>query len=543
MDGVKGAGTAEGVSSAAGRPSLTEAAGLVSALTLLSRVLGLVREQVFAGLLGAGLYADAFLAAFRIPNLLRDLFAEGALSAAFMPTYARTTAREGREAAFRLVSRLLSLLAVLLGILVLLGTGFAEQLVALLAPGFERVPGKTDVTIFLTRVMLPFLPLVSFAAVVMGVLNAHGRFGFPAFAPAAFNLLTIAWAACLWGLGLSVPQVALGWAIGTLLGGAAQLFIQVPALRSVGWRFRPEWAPHDPGIRSVATLMAPATVGLAAVQVNIFVSTIFASQEPGAVAWLQYAFRLLYLPIGVFGVAVGTVAAADLARRAAAEDHKGVRQTVARSLRLLAFLTLPAMAGLIVLRVPIVRLLFERGRFGAIDTAQTAVALALYSVGLVGYTGVKVLAPAFYALGSPRLPLFASASAVATNLAFILLFHSSFGFCAIALGTALASLVNAGFLLVAFEWRIGGLLREVCSTATGKMVLSAAAMAGLIGPAAALFEGWLGTRGIAAQLATGLGPVVLGTIIYGLASWALRVPETRLVLAVPRRLLARRPRS
>src|SRR5262245_44931416 len=295
---------------AAARPvrrSLGRAAGMLSALTFVSRLLGLVREQVFAALLGAGLYADAFQAAFKIPNLLRDLFAEGALSAAFVPTYARVLKAEGRAAAFRMASRLITVLAVVLGVLVLLGMAFAPQIVRLLAPGFELVPGKSEATILLTRVMLPFLPLVSLAAVAMGILNAHERFGTPAFAPAAFNVVAIVWGVVLWGMGFDAAHVAMGWAMGTLLGGAAQVLIQVPGLRGGGWRVSAGWTPADPHIGAIARLMGPATVGLAAVQVNIFVSTIFASQEPGAVSWLQYAFRILYLPIGIFGVAVGTV--------------------------------------------------------------------------------------------------------------------------------------------------------------------------------------------------------------------------------------------
>src|SRR3989442_14439629 len=251
---------------------LARAAGLVSALTLLSRVLGLVREQVYAALLGAGPQADAFQIAFRIPNLLRDMFAEGALSAAFVPTYARALKEGGRAEAHRLVSRLLTLLTAILGVLVVLGIVFAEPLVALLAPGFDDVPGKAELTVLLTRIMMPFLPLVSFAAVAMGMLNAEERFGTPAFSPAMFNVVAILWGLALWALGFDPSHGAIGWALGTLLGGLAQLAIQVPALRQAGWRFVPQWAPGDPGIRRIAVLMAPATVGLAAVQVNLFVN-------------------------------------------------------------------------------------------------------------------------------------------------------------------------------------------------------------------------------------------------------------------------------
>jgi putative peptidoglycan lipid II flippase len=515
--------------------SLARQAGLISAMTLASRVLGLVREMVFARLLGAGLHADAFQAAFRIPNLLRDLFAEGALSAAFVPTYARALAEGGRERAFALASRLFTVLAVVLGLLVVVAFVFARPLVALLAPGFDAEPGKVELTVQLTRVMLPFLPLVSFAAVAMGMLNAHERFGTPASAPAAFNVVSIAWAVALWALGFDVTQVALGWAVGTLLGGAAQFLIQVPGMFKLGWRPRLEWAPGDPGIRRVTELMGPATVGLAAVQVNIFVSTIFASQDPGAIACLQYAFRVLYLPIGLFGVAVGTVVTAGFARRAAAGDTEGMRQTLARALRLLAFLTFPATAGLMVLSTPIVRLLFERGLFDAQATIDTAAALVFYSVGMIGYTSVKVVAPAFYALGRPRLPVLASGFAVLTNLVFLLLASRSLGFRAVALGTALGSLVNGLILIAAFERRVGGLMRGLWTAGMAKTLLATLLMA----PAAWLAARWLerswGTAGLLAQLVVGLGPVAVGGLVYMVVARLLAVPEADAIWGLLRR--------
>jgi putative peptidoglycan lipid II flippase len=504
--------------------SLARAAGVVSAMTFLSRILGLVREQVFAALLGAGMYADAFQAAFRIPNLLRDLFAEGALSAAFVPTYARAL-QEGRARAQELASRLLTVLAVLLGVLVLLGLVFAGPLVRLLAPGFEAVPGKFETTVGLTRVMLPFLPLVSFAAVAMGMLNAHRRFAVPALAPAVFNVVAVLWAVGLWGMGYGAAQVAVGWAVGTLVGGAAQFLVQVPGLRAEGFRLRPEWAPGDPGLRAIAALMAPATVGLAAVQLNIFVNTGFASYEPGAVSWLQYAFRLLYLPIGIFGVAVGTVVTTGLAHRAAAGDREGMRDSVDRALRLLAFLTVPATAGLIALRVPIVRLLFERGRFSPLDTERTAEALLLFCIGLVAYTSVKVLAPAFYALGTPRVPLAASGAAVATNLVLVLCLHQRIGFRAMALGTAVGALVNMAVLGLVFTRRVGGLFRGGLGASLARAAVASAVMAGVVWGAARLLEGRLGVAGLRAQALSALVPVALGLVVYLGCAALLRAPE------------------
>ncbi len=518
---------------------IAKTAGLVSGMTLVSRLLGLVREQVFAALVGAGYHSDAFRIAFRIPNLLRDLFAEGALSAAFVPTYARTRRDLGPGAGFALANRVLGFLAVSLGLLVVVGVVLAFPLVATIAPGFDDAPGKAELTVRLTRVMMPFLPLVSFAAVAMGMLNAEGRFGIPALSPALFNVVAVAWAGALWAMGLSLEQVVLGWAVGTLAGGLAQFLVQVPSLRRLGFRFRPEWAPGDPGLRQIGRLMAPATVGLAAVQVNIFVSSIFASHEPGAVSWLDYAFRLLYLPIGLFGVALGTIATAGLANRAAEADMEGLRTTLRQSLSMLAYLTVPATVGLMVLGVPVVRLLYERGLFTPADTEATATALFLYSFGLVGYTGVKVLAPAFYALGTPRVPLAASVLAVATNLTVILLAHASLGFRAIALGTALGSLLNALVLVTVFQRRVGGLLGHGLVRPLARMLLAA----GLMGAAAHALAGWLervcGTTGTAAQLATGLVPVAAGIVLYLGLTRALRVGEAEVLVG----LLARRRRA
>jgi putative peptidoglycan lipid II flippase len=241
--------------------------------------------------------------------------------------------------------------------------------------------------------------------------------------------------------------------------------------------------------------MLPATLGLAAVQVNIFVSTRFASHEPGAVSWLMYAFRILYLPIGIFGVAVGTIATTGLARHVAQGDTEGLRTTLRDSLRTLAFLTLPATAGLWVLGVPIVRLLYERGRFGALDTDATASALAFYAAGLVAYTSVKVLAPAFYALGMPRVPLLASASAVLTNLLVIAALHGPLGYRGVALGTALGSLANAGMLAFVFQRRVGGLVDRTLIAGLARMILASAGMALLVLACASGLESWAGTRG------------------------------------------------
>ncbi len=513
---------------------MLRAAGLVSGLTLVSRFLGLAREQVFAALLGAGAQADAFQIAFRIPNLLRDLFAEGALSAAFVPTYAAALQR-GREDAHRLASRVFSVLAVIVASMVLLGLMGAGEIVAVLAPGYAQVPGKTELTVLLTRIMSPFLLLVALAAVAMGMLNAAERFAAPAFAPAMFNVLAVLVGITLAVAGFPPEKAVLGWAVGTLLGGLAQFLIQTPALRAEGYRFRWDWAPKDPGIARIAALMAPATIGLAAVQLNIFISSRFASDEPGAVSWLTYAFRILYLPIGIFGVALGTLATVGLAKSAASGDMTGLRATLLRSIRLLLFLAIPSTAGLLALSVPIVRLLYERGRFGAADTASTATAVSFYAVGLVAYTGVKILAPAFYALGTPRIPLLGSVLAIVTNLAVIACLNPTLGFRAVALGTSLGSLVNALCLGVALQKRLGGLADQSLWLDACRMTLAAVTMAGAVWAAARGLESVFGSQGLVAQLVTALGPVAIGVAAYAGAARLLSIPELDQMLQAARR--------
>jgi len=517
-----------------GRGRLARHAGLVSAGTLLSRVLGLVREQLQAVLFGATSVADAWVVAFRIPNLLRDLFAEGALSAAFVPTFTATLHQRSREEAFRLANRLITTLAIVLVAIVLVGEIFTPQLVRFMAPGFEDVPGKVELATGLTRVMLWFLPLVSLAAVLMGMLNALERFFVPAFAPACFNVVAIAAGVGLLLAGFPPVTAVYGWAVGTLLGGAAQALVQVPALRKEGWHLSPEadLPLRDPGMRRIAGLMGPATVGLAATQVNILVNTMFASQQVGAAAWLSYAFRLMQLPLGLFGVAVGTIATTALARRAAEKDEAGMRETLRQSLRLVAFLTIPSTIGLIVLAEPIIRLIYQWGRkFGPADTEATGAALLFYAIGLFAYSSVKVLAPAFYSVGRARVPLAASVSAVAANLALNITLFPVMGFRGLALGTAVAAIVNFLVLSGMFQRSYGGLADRGLWTGILRIAIASAGMGVATWRAWRLVEGWLGQDGLPVRLAVTLLPIGFGIAVYALLARLLGLHELADLLA------------
>ncbi|MCI5223673.1 MAG: murein biosynthesis integral membrane protein MurJ, partial [Candidatus Electrothrix sp. AR4] len=425
----------EKASSSTGR--IARSAGAVSGAVMCSRVLGLVREQVFAGLFGAGYAYDAFVVAFRVPNLLRDLFGEGALSAAFVTVFSDYDTNKGREATWRLASTVLVFVAVLLSIITLAGIFFAEPIVNLLAPDFSALVGKTELTSLLTRIMFPFLLFVALSAVVMGMLNTRGKFFVPAISSSFFNLGSILGGTAL---ALILPKFGLpgivGMAWGTLIGGLLQLLIQLPALRKIGFRFKPRFNLRDPGLQRILWLMLPATIGLSATQINIFVNTNFASGcMEGSVSWLNYAFRMVQLPIGVFGVAFSVAAMPVLARHAAERNLHALRKTFSSSLVMVLSLTIPATIGLILLSEPIIRLIFEHGAFTAVDTLHTAQALNCYAYGLFAYSAVKIMVPVFYALEDTKYPVIASFIAVVANIIFINLTIDIFTFRSIALST------------------------------------------------------------------------------------------------------------
>lgn len=509
---------------------MTRGARRVSALTMLSRLLGLVREQIFAVTLGASGSSDAFLAAFRIPNMLRDLFAEGAMSTAFVPTYVKTLKDEGRPSAFLLANQVLTTLTLYLGILAALGMLWPEPVVRVVATGFS--PEKTELTAHLVRLMMPFLPTISLAVVAMGALNAEARYTAPGLASSMFNLVAIVGGAVLWLLKTPSRTTVTVWAALTLVGGVAQLAVQIPPLWRLGWRprFRPDLRLRNAGTRHIAALMAPATISVAAVQINVVISTTFASMgAEGSISWLGYAFRLMQLPIGVFGVAIGTTSLTHLARDAAANDYQALGATLRRGLQLVLFLTVPSTVGLALLGEPIIRLIFEHGRFTPHATVQTARALSAFAVGLAAYSAIKVVAPAFYALGRTRVPLFASLSAVAGNVLWNVLTYRQFGHVGLAFGTSLAAILNLTVLLVAFQVHVGGLIDRALLGAVARIILAAAAMGAAIWPLGhwlpPLLAGLPGDKIVGA-----LVPIGVGAVVYFLAARVLRISEAQSLL-------------
>ena len=441
-----------------------KSAAVMGVATFMSRIMGLVREQVFAYLFGAGTATDAFNVAFRIPNLLRDLFAEGAMSASLVPTFTRVREKEGERRGWRIAGLVFRVLVGVVAALAIAGIIFAPQIVTLYADSYKSVPGKFELTVSMTRIMFPFFPLVALAAAFMGILNACGKFFLPAFASALFNVASVITGTTLALLFGAFPEWGVhpiqGMAIGVVIGGLVQAGCQLPVLRRCGYRF-PAKIPSDrpwrkePALRTMLWMMIPGTVGLAATQVNILVNTILAtSQGTGAVSWLNYAFRLMQFPIGVFGVSLAAATLPLVAKQWVQKDAPAVCQTIEKSLLHVFAINLPAAAGLAFLSSPIISLIFEYGKFMPSDTYATATALVFYSIGLAAYSAVKVLVPAFYALENTKIPVVSSVLSVAVNVILNIIMVRHLGYKGLALGTSITAFLNAGFLLFAFNLKM-----------------------------------------------------------------------------------------
>lgn len=524
-------------------PSSTSTARPASRIMLAvlgSRVLGLVREVILNSIFGAGKELDAFLAAFRIPNLLRDLFAEGALSTAFVTTFSKKLATDGQAAAFRLANLVNTASIAFMAAVVIVGILGSEWIVGAVGWGLRDDPYKLALTVHLTRILFPFIFFVSLAAIWMGLLNSLGSFGIPASASSMFNLVSI-----LCGLALGYwidphlgPRSIYGFAIGTVMGGVAQWIIQVPKARSLGYRFKWEWDWRDPGLRHVLILMAPAIVGGAAVQVNVLVNTSFALMlEDGSVTWLNNAFRLMQLPIGLFGVAIATVTLPSVSRSAALDDHGAFRSKLAEGLRLATFLTLPASVGLILLAGPVIGLIYQRGAFTAADTARTAMALQAYACGLAPYAAIKILSPAFYALGLPRVPLRISLIGIVLNLGlnslFVFVLHWQVA--GLALSTALVAIINLIQLMVALRHPLGPWLDRAFLLAFAKITFATLLMTGAVACVTQLLQPWMDGH-FPARFVTTFALIAVGSGTYLLAAYGLGLQETAVFERIAKRL-------
>jgi putative peptidoglycan lipid II flippase len=513
---------------------LVKSTGIVSSATLLSRILGLVREQMYAYLFGAGFSMDSFIAAFRIPHLLRDLFAEGALVTAFVPVFTEHLTQKGKKEAFYLGNLVINTLLVVLSLVILLGVVFAPFLVKLIAPGFGDVPGKIELTTQLTRILFPFLALISLAAVIMGMLNSFGHFATPALAPTMFNMGIIISGFVL--CPLFDPPI-LGIALGALLGGLGQLGIQIPRVRKEGFRYKPVLNFHHPGLKRILLLMTPAVFGIASTQINIFVATYLASLLPqGSVSYLSYSYRLMYFPLGVFGVAVATVTLPLVSTHAAQNKIDQVLSTYSSSLKLVFFLVIPCTIFLMVGARQIISLLFQHGRFQYLDTVATSKALILYSLGLLGFAIIRITAPVFYSLKDTKTPVIISAISVALNVILNIILMRPLGYLGLALATSIAGWVNMILLLFKLNKKIGPFDFKDLIKASYRIILASLIMGFLVWLFFFLYHPDLSIAPLSQKTLLVLVSLGMGLLAYISICHFLNVEELKRVFDIFRRV-------
>jgi putative peptidoglycan lipid II flippase len=500
---------------------LLRSASLITAITLVSRVFGYFRDQRVAFLLGAGIEADAYTIAYRIPNLLRRLVGEGAVSAAFIPIFSKYLGEENRKDAWEFANSMLTIITLVMAGVTVVGIVTAPLLVRAIAYGFVNTPGKVELTSLLTRMMFPYIFLVSLSALAMGVLNSLHKFAAPAFAPVLLNLSVIGFSFV--SEFFESPERAL--AVGVVIGGIAQIAIQLPQLLRNGWRFRPRLDFSNPGVRRAAKLMGPVVVGVGVVQINIVVGGQFASfLGDGPQMALYLSDRVMELVLGGYAIAIATVVLPMLSRNAATGDVEQMRSTLNFASRIILFVTVPSTVGLVLLRTPIVQVLFEHGEFDQTSTAMTTLPLLFFALGLSAFSIVKVIVPAFYALHDTRTPVRIAVVAMVLNVVFNIAFFRPLQVGGPALATSLAGVFNALALMVVFNRREGSIdVRSILDSLTRFVVASVP-----MGTVAVLLINWpdfyfgqaLGQRIFALALT-----ITSAGLVYFLASYMLRCRE------------------
>ncbi len=504
---------------------VTQAAGVVGSATLASRLLGYVRDMVIATFFGAGMVSDAFIAAFRIPNMLRRLLGEGSLSIAFVPVYTDCLNRRGRDEADRLAVSALRSLFIVLGLIVAVGIVLAPVLVRLLAYGFADEPEKFALCVTLTRIMLPYAVFIGVVALSMGILNVLGHFAAPALAPCLLNLAMIGMVMLFAWISPSPVTRVVGLSVGVVLGGVLQVALQVPALMRKGVQLRRAAPLWHPAMKEVLLLMGPSVFGAAVYQINNLVGCLLGSLlAQGSISYLYYADRLVQFPLGVFAIAMATAVLPTLSRQAATGQTAALRDTFSHSLRLVFFITLPAMVGLIVLREPIVAILFQRGAFDGQTTRLTASALLYYGIGLWAFSAVRILTYTFYALRDTRTPVKVAFASIAGNMVLGVVLMQPMQHNGLALALSLASMLHLALLTAALRRKMGALGWRALARSAARSGTCALIMGGAVW---ALSQSIL-PREAGAKLAL-LGGLLLcvtaGVAIYGVLAYYLKVPE------------------
>ena len=451
--------------------NITKAASTMSLATAMSRILGLIRDQIAAYFFGAGWVSDAFIMAFRIPNLLRDMLAEGALSAAFVPAMTKERQLHGKEGAWRLASMMLNAMVILMAAMVLLGMAFSPELVGLMAGGFRARPEQFQLTVLLTRILFPFLSMMVFSSLLMGILISRNHFVTGAMAPVFFNLTILAFGAAIyWHPDLLPQKNILVWAWGYLCAGLVQFLVHVPPVWREGFRWKLAWPFKDAGVKRVWKQMRPAILGQSGNQVNLWINSLMASSMAiGSASYLYYGNRMMQLPLGIFGVAISTAVLPALSGQHGSQDTAAFKKTLGFGLRLTIFITLPAAAGLILLSQPINIMLFRHGNFKLEDALNAAAACSLYSFGIVFACVNKVLGPAFYAREEASVPETVSIVGVLVNLSISYGLRNQLGFKALALATTVSSVAQSGILIWLLRRRLGSLLRTEILLDFGKI--------------------------------------------------------------------------
>lgn len=506
---------------------VVKAAWVVGLATLLSRVFGFIRDVVVAGFFGAGLATDAFFVAFRIPNLLRRLFAEGSLTIAFVPVFTEYLKKRSKEEAVELAGASFTLLSVILALVSVAGILLSPWIVMVMAPGFSDTPDKYALTVFLTRLMFPYIFFISLVALCMGVLNSLRHFAAPALAPVVLNICMIA---AVFALKDFFAEPILSLAVGVMIGGILQLVMQFPFLRKVGIRLRPNFRFSHPGIRRIGLLMLPAVFGAAVYQASIFIGTILASLLPGgSVSYLYYADRVVQLPLGVFAIAVGTAALPSFSEQVAGEDYERLKKTISFSLRLIMFVTIPAMVALIILRVPIISVLFQRGQFDLASTVPTAQALLYYAVGLWAFSCIRVVVSAFYALQDTRTPVKIAVVALLVNMIVGIALMFPMKHSGLALATSIASAVNIIVLVVILERRVGRFLQRDFWISVSRTTLATAVMAAAVEIVGRTLA-WNSAGAFSERLTFLVVTITVGFAVFVLSSFILGGSEMRALL-------------
>jgi putative peptidoglycan lipid II flippase len=513
---------------------ITKAAGVMSVATFISRILGFVKDMILAQFFGATGSADTFFVAFRIPNLLRELFAEGSMSSALIPVLTEYQTKHGKEEARRLVRITFTFILIVVGCVCLAGIVFSPAIVSAIAPGFLKSPEKFSLAVLLTRVMFPFLLFISLASLVMGALNIRRIFFIPALAPAMLNIIIIL-IVLAFSSGIEQPIITV--AVAVAVGGFFQFAFQLPSFIRNGYSLKPQYGFSHPGLKKMSLLLVPATMGMAVAQINIFVSTILASYLPeGSITYLYYSMRLIQFPVGVFGVAMGMAVLPTLSEHAVKGEYEKLRENFSFALRLLFFITIPAMAGLIAIREPIVNVLFQRGKFDYAATVGTANALLYYSLGIWCVVGSKVMTSTFYSLQDTKTPVKIAVTALFANVLLSVILMNPLKHGGLALANSVASGLNFALMFI--------FLRKKLQRIDGKRILRsflitviASTVMGFLGGMLLRGELWNNQGNLIYKVLSMSGTIAVCAAVYFFLSFMMKSDEARYVLNTVRRKL------